>query len=396
MITVLTGDIISAGDLIIVDRGIKLIKHFYPHEELLKLERWKPIDDKLDSVNKSRAIILLGGPAVTENLYPEIYPLTKDLSKITVPIIAMGLGSDLRPYNQWTINHFKFSQSSYHLLDRLSKDFPWISVRDYITQQLLLKSGIHNAKVTGCPAWYNLESLGKPIACENIDTIAYAPGISHMYFKDSFLLQYNIIKRMSEMFPSAQKHCIYQDSLENDDQKPKYQVDIQRKFAQKAEKLGFETINCTNNLKKLAEAYQKTDLLVGARVHSHIFMLSLGKPSFLISEDGRGVGANDFIGLKNFNIFLENYNSTDWVTGEDKRSKNISMKMPRHIKKHSSKYLPIITSRLYKPEFNLLLVEEIEQFIKQELDNGFARYAGVHNVILHNFKHMENYLKNIP
>jgi len=378
MLTVLTGDKVSSGDALIVDRGINLLKHYYPDEEVLKLDRWKPIDDHMDKVNQSRALILLGGPAFERNIYPGIYPLVTDLNRIKVPILAMGLGASLLPYNETTVRQFRFTASSKPLLDRLVHDSRSVGIRDYITKRILVQNGITNADVIGCPAWYNLDTLGKPVKAAKIDKIAFAPGVRHLYYKSrsSFIQQCEVMKFLRDFFPNVHKYAVFQDSMEKDDYKPMRMRQIQWKLAQEAERLGYEVVDCTYNLTNMIGTCQKIDLLVSYRVHSHICMLSMGKPSMLIDEDSRGYGMNDFAGLKGFSSFIDSKGLLDrlYISGWSAR----------------------IMRRLYPPKANPLLLTQLRDFLERELETGFVRYAGIHEVILWYYAKMENFIKNIP
>lgn len=378
MLTVLTGDKVSSGDAFIVDRGIGLLKHFCPDEEILKLKRWEPIDEYINKINESRALILLGGPAIERNIYPGIYPLVKDLSQIRVPIIAMGLGASIIPCNETAINEFRFGSSSGPLLERLAKDFGRLGIRDYITKRILVNNGVQNTEVIGCPAWYNLESLGKQIISKDIRRVAFATGVRHLYFKsrESFVQQCEVMKLLNDKFPKAVKYCVFQDTLENDDYKPKNIIQIQRNLAMEAQKLGYEIVDCTYNLGNMLSTYEQADFLIGYRVHSHICMLSMGKPSVLIVEDSRGYGMNNFVGLKSFSSFQESRGVLDRLYVDGLSSRLMRRVLPFKINPH--------------------LIEQVSQFVEQELESDFSRYAGIHEVILRYFKKMEKFITNLP
>ena len=377
MITILTGDKVNSGDFIIVDRGIKLLKKFYPNEELLKLDRWKPIEGHIEKINRSRFLILLGGPAVVHNLYPGTYPLVTNLNLINVPIIAMGLGSKLKPYNSNAEKYFKFSKSSYNLLDRLSHDYKYFSVRDYITHRLLMQNNVSNSIVTGCPAWFNLETLGNPIVVNNIKTIAFAPGTGHFFSKKIFNQKIEIIKMLAHKFPDSKKLCVFQEGLENDKYFSTDMIKVQKRLSIESQKSGYEEINCTNNLDNMQSAYSKVDFLISYRVHSHICMLSLGKPSILIAEDSRGHGANNLIGLRNFNSYIE-----------DRKIFNKYYYLNRLNGK--------ILRKIYPPKANPFLVKNITNYIDELIENNFFEFSCVHKLIMKYFKRMEKFIKNLP
>ena len=50
----------------------------------------------------------------------------------------------------------------------------------------------------------------------------------------------------------------------------------------------------------MIDLYSNCDLHIGYRVHAHVFMTSIKKPSILIKEDGRGEGMSEVIEGKCF------------------------------------------------------------------------------------------------
>ena len=87
MYTLLVGARINAGDYLIGHRGMALIEKFTPAKRWIALDRWKTLDSELGTVNKSRAVVLLGGPAYKADFYPRVYPLSSSgLDAIRVPI----------------------------------------------------------------------------------------------------------------------------------------------------------------------------------------------------------------------------------------------------------------------------------------------------------------------
>jgi len=94
----LTGSKNNAGDFLIRYRAHNLLKALRPDREIVDYNAWEKLDEeKLAVINKAQALVLLGGPALRQNMYPEVYPLTDDLSKIKVPITIMGAGWKKEP-----------------------------------------------------------------------------------------------------------------------------------------------------------------------------------------------------------------------------------------------------------------------------------------------------------
>ena len=90
---ILTGSKNNAGDFLIKHRAKKLFEATRPDREIIDFNAWEPINKKkLDVVNQSKCLILMGGPALQKNMYPGIYKLTENIDEIKVPITTMGIG----------------------------------------------------------------------------------------------------------------------------------------------------------------------------------------------------------------------------------------------------------------------------------------------------------------
>jgi hypothetical protein len=67
------------------------------------------------------------------------------------------------------------------------------------------------------------------------------------------------------------------------------------RLAYHARQLGYEIVDAAYDLRKI-DFYHDCDLHIGYRVHAHLYFLSIRRPSFLVHEDGRGVGASLSLG----------------------------------------------------------------------------------------------------
>ena len=159
----LTGSKNNAGDYLIKYRAKALLNKHRPDRSLLDYDAWKPFtDEQLQTVNTSRALLLTGGPALQKDMYPKIYPMVDDLSRIKVPIITMGIGWK-SPLGRWSDTYrYGLSDQTLELLDRISRSGYQSSVRDYHTLNLLQQRGYTDYIMTGCPALYDLDLIDKP------------------------------------------------------------------------------------------------------------------------------------------------------------------------------------------------------------------------------------------
>ena len=81
-IAVLHGAIINAGDFLIKNRAISLLKYFYPDSEIVEYYRNQSLEEKLPEINACDILVFAGGPGYCNGFYPRMAPVTDDLNKI--------------------------------------------------------------------------------------------------------------------------------------------------------------------------------------------------------------------------------------------------------------------------------------------------------------------------
>lgn len=297
MIVLLSGQIKNIGDFLITDRAKKLFEEFVD-KDIVILDRTKKLDDHLDTINKSRFVVLCGGPAYAPDIYKGIYPLVDDLSKIEVPIIPFGLGWCGRPSGNPLA--FKFNEESGKFLDEVHKNIENSSCRCQITKEVLNNNGLNNVTMTGCPVWYDLPSIGKGFTEKNeIKNIVFTTAAD-----PKLILQtVKLIRVLSRQFPKAKITMSYHRGILPDEH-----TTIRATIGYLTMFLGAKLFNSkvqirdvAYDLKKL-DFYDDCDLHIGYRVHAHLYFLSKRLPSILINEDGRGKGMVETMNLPVFNI----------------------------------------------------------------------------------------------
>lgn len=281
MITTLTGKRRNVGDYLISYRAHDLLRRFVD-EDVVDLNRFHLPPDFYDIINRSRALFLCGGPAYRDRVYPNVYNL--DLDRIHVPVIPYGLGwkapAGVRP------DDFSFTPQSQDFIKRIHAGIPGSSVRDALTLQVIQNLGIQNVTMTGCPSLYDLDCMDKIFLFkDDIDTLVLSGPAAvdgHVMAMTSYL---------ARRFPRARKilalHHGYYPNLSREGvvRGIKY---VQ--LAGMAKWYGYEIADLHADLPRMTDVYNRADLHVGYRVHGHLYCLSQRIPSFLISEDARGVG----------------------------------------------------------------------------------------------------------
>ena len=296
MIVLLSGEKKNIGDFLITERARKLFAHLLD-DEIIILDRFKNLESDIDLINSARFLVLCGGPAYASDIYKGIYPLVNDLRKIKVPIIPFGLGWCGRPSNP---NEFRFNADSKMLLDNIHSTIENSSCRDDITASVLKNCGYNNVTMTGCPVWYDVESIGKEFEIKNsIKKIVFTTAADPKLIKQTYLL----IKSVNKYFPDAEITMSYHRGI-FPDKHTTYRATIGYLLMYGVAKLVNRKIKIKDVAYKLEKLdfYDDCDFHIGYRVHAHLYFLSKRLPSMLINEDGRGKGMVQTMGLPIFNI----------------------------------------------------------------------------------------------
>ncbi len=363
------------GDFLITKRAITLIKSIKVDYGIVTLNSWERLDDKLDLINNSRGVIILGGPGYAKNMYPGTYKLTKNLDDILVPIYYIGGGWYGQSNSQKDIDNYFYNETSLRLLSKISESGEFMSVRDKYTKQTLKNHGFTNVLVTGCPAFYDLDYIEKeyqpPSGFKNI---VFTPAQHKKYKKQSI----KTLKKVLEVFNGAQVFVSFNRGIGFDKKMPnKVDAKTTTYIAKKATQLGCNLIDTSYDLKRI-EFYDDCDLHVGYRVHSHVYFLSHKKTSVLINEDARGVGINEFIGIDGIEAFKHNI----FVCSMMKLFTN-------------SRINRYIESKKWQVSLNNDLLNLLEYELYKIKSGRLDKYANASMKISHYFKIMQLYIKSI-
>lgn len=299
---ILTGSKNNAGDFLIKHRAKKLFAAIRPDREIIDFNAWESIDEtKLEVINQSKCLILMGGPALQYNMYPGIYKLPANLDEIKVPITTMGIGWK-SPKGNWKDTYdYPLSDTTLKLLDRIKSDGLQASVRDFHTLNALGFKGYDNFIMTGCPAYYDLDSIEKEFELPaEIKKVAFSLGVS---FINSPLMEKQIktqILSLRERFKNNDFEVVFHHSLDKQKFMQAHGSALKHnqrhnEFADWLTKQNIGFVDISGSAENLINYYSNVDLHIGYRVHAHIFMNSIKKLSLLISEDGRAKGSQSVI-----------------------------------------------------------------------------------------------------
>lgn len=340
----LTGGKNNAGDHLIKHRAKKLFQWLKPEVQILDLDGWKGLtDNDLNEVNDSKALIMTGGPALQNKMYPKVYKLRDNLDDIQVPMLTMGIGW-YSQRGEWKDTHnYKLDNKSLELLERINNSGYMSSVRDYHTLNTLHSLGMKNFLMTGCPALYSQDHINGDFSNSlNIKKIGFSLGVSMKTSNRMYKQMQNVLLMLKELFPQAKIQAVFHHSPSDKylqthgANKALYYV--QKKYLNWLKENGFDYVDISGNADNLINYYSNVDFHIGYRVHAHIFMSSISKPSLLLSEDGRGKALEKVIGgtifdayesmndsllfkvLQKLSIKIDNYNDSKLLVNDLKSS----------------------------------------------------------------------------
>lgn len=300
---ILTGSKNNAGDYLIKYRAKEIFKKERPDRDIIDIDGWKKFDkDTLNLVNKAEALILMGGPALQRDMYPRVYPLVDDLSQITTKIVMMGVGWKSLNGTWLDTKSYRLGPKCIELLERINSDGLQSSVRDYHTKNVLNTIGFKNVLMTGCPATYVHEYFERSISVSDINKISFSLGVSFINSNEMLTQMKDTIKQLNAYCSDRNikleivfHHSTKDDFLTTHGAFSKH-LSEHRKFINWLECINIDWVDISGSAENLINYYKESDIHIGYRVHAHIFMNSISKPSILIAEDGRGKALRNVFG----------------------------------------------------------------------------------------------------
>lgn len=376
-VVLLTGSKNNAGDYLIKYRAKELLAHLRTDRELVDYDAWVELDDeKLAVINQSSALILTGGPSLQKNMYPGIYNLCENLDEIKVPILTMGIGWKSLNGGWQDTRDYRLSDSSIELLKRINSQEYFSSVRDYHTLNTLQSHGFENFVMTGCPATYELNSVNLKLDSDKpIKKIGFSLGVSFLMSHAMEKQMKNLILGVRDAFSDSElcvafHHGTSKEFLKTHNATNNHLLGHQKFIHWLTEhNIGYQDIS--GSAEGLIGFYDSCDIHIGYRVHAHIYMTSIAKPSILIAEDGRGLALKDVFGGAIF-------------PGFDRVEDSLVFKVLRRLKLRSGFS---VTDKL---------VKEVLGALKYELANDFPLNRSARASVGSNFQVMKRFVAQIP
>jgi hypothetical protein len=359
----------NLGDFLIGDRATALLRHFLPNAEFVRVDSWKPLGDE---VNGARALIILGGPGYQPHFYPGVYPLRSPIERLPCPVVPLGLGWKGIPGDAQTERAYEFDASSLEALRWIAARTPWLGCRDAPTLNVLARHGFPNTLLTGCPVWFHLPSLGQPMHLPaRVERLVFTPPHVLRYIDQAI----RVAEVLAEEFPNAERICAFHRGLS--DWTSDTDRTENRRVADAAQALGYDVRDLGGSAEN-SRFYATSDFHVGYRVHAHLQFLSERRPSLLLHEDGRGIGASGALEVRGLDAFRRT------------RRGVAAGLLPKRAPDRLQRYL----APTYEADPEL--PERLRAMLRTDVDTGFARYAGVAQRIDAHLPVMERFIRAIP
>ena len=247
---------------------------------------------------------------------------------------------------------------------------PGLGCRDAQTLAILQRFGLP-AVLTGCPAWYDLEHLGRPLAPPaQLERIAFTPP-ELPFFREQSLA---VARMLRQRFPHAKLIAAFHRGIDEvDAHLTRASATNNRMIADALTGLGYELANLSGDLARF-DLYDTCDLHVGYRVHAHIFCTSHRRPSILLHEDGRGRAQTESLGTAG----LDAHHRPTW-------SRLLAGVSVLGRRPHSVGIEPASD-----------LAERLDELLREEQARGFPRSASAAQLIDRQFEVMRGFIEALP
>ena len=295
-IALMTGAYKNSGDYLIENRCRRLIEHSVKGSIVHRFLR-SEMANRVSEINNMDAIVFTGGPIYMSNI-ENIIPIVDLIDDIKIPMMIVGGGwygsgnAACLPYKQ------KFSDFSVKFLSKVENEGFGLACRDLYTVKMLKNAGFEKVYMTGCPAWYNLETIG-------LSEVKNSGEINKIIISDpadprNMKLAKHILEYVLKRYQGSRiSLAIHRGITKSHSELCNY-----------SKANGVEVLDLSGSESGFS-VYDDCSLHIGFRVHAHIYNLSLRNRTILIEEDGRGAGVNEALGIPSILAYDDSLNLTN-------------------------------------------------------------------------------------
>jgi hypothetical protein len=188
----------NVGDKLIEHAVERIVEAERGSTEFSTVFRENPLDDHLDRINDSDAVLLPAFAIRDLPLYPETYRFTENLSDITMPMIPIGANYNVYPGDEGTREELDFSPETVEVLERIAQQVESFSCREQYTCDVLEGHSIDNTLLTGDPAWFDPDWIGDSMRRPGtVEQVVFTPPLSPYYVEQAIAL----IEMLADLFP---------------------------------------------------------------------------------------------------------------------------------------------------------------------------------------------------
>jgi polysaccharide pyruvyl transferase WcaK-like protein len=205
------------------------------------------------------------------------------------------------------------------------------------------------------------------------------PPARAIFYKQAVTL----MRTFKNVFRNAKLFLVFHRGMKSDKYTSRGEARYLQKLKREAEKMNYQTVNAAYDASKI-EFYRKCDLHVGYRVHGHIYFLSMRKPSFLLQEDGRGLGLSKSLGLPD--VPARGHKISESIYQLASLPTRVSNVLDR-----------VLSNIVIHPSVLRDAVETLLKNIRREHTSGFPRFRNLSKLIDgHYYPIMSEFLKTLP
>lgn len=377
----------NVGDKLIEEAVKSLVAAVRGDSEFLTIFREDDLTGQLPAINRTRAVLMPAFPIRDLPVWPGVYRLTPRLGDIRVPLIPIGANWNTYPGDYFDRSTVVYSPETAAFLRHTAGPAGVISCREYHLCRILRRHGIANPIMTGDPAWFDLDCLGKPMKRPAVvKKLVFTPPLS-AFFEDQ---AHALLSMLAELFPAAEKYCVFHlaDCITNPlapGERSDNSLAMSPEVAAKNESIrnfarrkDFQVIMGNHELARIA-FYRDCDLHVGYECHAHWGFLRQRLPSVLIAEDARGVGFAYTGGVGGFEGFARQE-----FPAAPLRPRDTSGYCGSREEYRRAPADPNLASR-------------VREFLEDELESAFRRFSGVAAFLDETWeKRMKPFLASLP
>lgn len=306
-IAYLSGAYKNAGDYLIEQRAVELLRYVYPEAELVRILR-RDVAEHIEEINRCDRALIGGGPVFQQSLR-NYMPLELYTSEIRIPTMILGGGWYGDSGSSSAVRKYRFDAPTRRFLEAVYGSGFGFSCRDVHTLTVLKANGFPKTVMTGCPAWYDVRFVGRDSfrsESREIRRICVSDPARPCNTESALAL----VDYLREAFPRAEIRFLFHRGMERDALTAEKWAEPLRRCAAQLREKGVAVRDISYGAEGFS-AYDDCDLHIGFRVHAHLYNLSIRNRSVLIEEDGRGGGANETLGLPSLRAYDDGWRDKD-------------------------------------------------------------------------------------